>query len=259
YWWKNRTPEAPPVEEAPAEVMAPPAADPEPEIAHPLAETPPDTTAPPLPSLAESDGPLALEMGMLFGTESVTSYLEPQNVTRRLVATIDGLPRAHGLDRLRPVKPVTPTFAVDRHPPTSPTAEERIFVSENNAARYVPLVTLLEATDTKLIAALYQRWYPLMQQSYEDLGFPGRYFNDRVVSVIDHLLETPTVKGPIELTQPNVLFEYADPQIEALSSGQKLLIRMGPENATKVKAKLKELRVILGTQPKPAVKPATTL
>ena len=108
-----------------------------------------------------------------------------------------------------------------------------------------------------MLVALYQRWYPLLQQSYEDLGYPGRYFNDRLVTVIDHLLETPNVKGPIELTQPNVLFEFADPQIEALSSGQKLLLRMGPDNAKRVQAKLKELRRAVTTQPPiPAANPS---
>jgi len=240
YWWKNRTP-AP--EAAPQEEVAPPpvASDAEPPVEHPLAEPPADG-APALPALPESDPPLSLELGQLFGTAAVASFLEPQNVARRIVATVDGLPRAHGADRLRPIKPVSPAFAVDRHPPTSPTAEERIFIADTNPSRYTALVSLLEMTDTKAVVALYQRWYPLLQQSYEDLGFPGRYFNDRLVSVIDHLLETPAVKGPIELTQPNVLFEFADPQLEALSSGQKLLVRMGQENANKVKVKLRELR-----------------
>jgi hypothetical protein len=46
--------------------------------------------------------------------------------------------------------------------------------------------------------------------------------------------------------QPSVLYKYADPKLESLSSGQKLLIRMGPENETAVKAKLRELRAALG-------------
>jgi hypothetical protein len=250
YWWKNRAP--PPVVEPPPTEVAVAPAEAEPAIEHPLPESAPAEGAGPLPLLAESDPPLSQELGMLFGVESIAQWLEPQNVARRIVATVDGLPRAHGSDRLRPVKPVTPTFAVDRRPPTSPTAEERIFIAENNAQRYTALVTLLESTDPKLIAALYQRWYPLLQQSYEDLGYPGRYFNDRLVLVIDHLLETPSVKGPIELTQPNVLFEYADPQLEALSSGQKLLLRMGPENARRVQAKLKELRRLVTAPPAPA-------
>jgi hypothetical protein len=39
-----------------------------------------------------------------------------------------------------------------------------------------------------------------------------------------------------------VLFEFADPDLETRSAGQKILIRMGAENAVRVKAKLWEIR-----------------
>jgi hypothetical protein len=90
------------------------------------------------------------------------------------------------------------------------------------------------------------RWctsvYPLFQQSYEDLGYPGKYFNDRLVQVIDHLLQAPEVTGPIRLVQPKVMFQYADPSLENSSAGQKLLIRMGPANERIIKQKLREFR-----------------
>jgi hypothetical protein len=89
---------------------------------------------------------------------------------------------------------------------------------------------------------LYVRFYPLCQQAYVDLGYPNGYFNDRLVEVIDHLLAAPEMTGPIKLTVSHVLYEYADPEIEARSAGQKLLIRMGAENAAQVKAKLREIR-----------------
>ena len=75
------------------------------------------------------------------------------------------------------------------------------------------------------------------------LGYPNAYFNDRAVEVIDHLLETPTPDQPILLVRPHVLYEYADPELAALSSGQKLLLRMGAEHADKIKAVLRGLRV----------------
>jgi len=59
-----------------------------------------------------------------------------------------------------------------------------------------------------------------------------------------------TIFGPVALTQPGVLYEYADPKIEALSAGQKALIRMGGDNATFVKHKLREIRAALVVQPK---------
>ena len=102
---------------------------------------------------------------------------------------------------------------------------------------------VVQATDVKSLALVYERLYPLFQQSYEDLGYPGKYFNDRLVQVIDHLLQAPEVSGPIQLVQPKVMFyEYADPNLESRSAGQKLLIRMGPANERIIKAKLREFR-----------------
>jgi hypothetical protein len=115
-------------------------------------------------------------------------------------------------------------------------------IGDANFARYAPLVHVIEATDVKALAVVYTRLYPLFQQSYEDLGYPGKYFNDRLVLVIDHLLQTPEVAGPIPVVQPKVFYEYADPNLESRSAGQKLLIRMGPANARIIKAKLRDFR-----------------
>ena len=43
-------------------------------------------------------------------------------------------------------------------------------------------------------------------------------------------------------TRPWVRYEFADPQLQALSSGQKALVRMGPDNARRLKAVLADLR-----------------
>jgi hypothetical protein len=86
------------------------------------------------------------------------------------------------------------------------------------------------------------RWYPLFQQAYRELGYPDGYFNDRLVEVIDHLLAAPEVKGPVALAKPWIMWEYADPKLEALSAGHKILVRVGPENAARLKAKLREVR-----------------
>jgi hypothetical protein len=92
------------------------------------------------------------------------------------------------------------------------------------------------------LVGIYRHYYPLFQQAYTDLGYPDGYFNNRLVEVIDHLLATPDVTGPIRLSQPGVLYEFADPSLEQLSAGQKLFLRMGSENAAALKLKLRELR-----------------
>ena len=100
----------------------------------------------------------------------------------------------------------------------------------------------MKNADAAQVAAVYRHFYPLFQQAYVDLGYPDGYFNDRLVEVIDHLLATPDVAGPIKLTQPGVFYQYADPSIEERSAGQKLMIRLGSENAAIVKEKLRALR-----------------
>jgi len=92
------------------------------------------------------------------------------------------------------------------------------------------------------MVATYRRFYPLFQEAFAQLGYPDGYFNDRVVAVIDHLLETPEPVEPIRLVQPHVLYQFADPDLEALSSGQKLLIRMGPDHISRIKAVLSDVR-----------------
>ena len=81
------------------------------------------------------------------------------------------------------------------------------------------------------------------------LGYPNAYFNDRAVAVIDELLTTPEPEQPIPLVRPHVLYEYADPELEALSAGQKLLLRMGPDHAARVKAVLAEIRQRIAQAP----------
>ena len=101
---------------------------------------------------------------------------------------------------------------------------------------------VIAATDPKALAVVYQHLYPLFQQSYEDLGYPGKYFNDRLVEVIDTLLQAPEITTPATLVQPKVFYEFADAQLEARPAGQKLLIRMGPAHERTLKAKLREFR-----------------
>ena len=149
---------------------------------------------------------------------------------------------------LRPIVPTPGSFAVAGTP-------GHITLDPGNFQRYVPFVDVVKSIDPQQLVAVYFRFYPLFQQAYEDLGYPTEYFNDRVIEVIDHLLDTPDLPGPIELTQPNVMYQYADPKIEALSAGQKTLIRMGSANAGIIKDKLREIRQLLATHAAATARP----
>jgi hypothetical protein len=146
------------------------------------------------------------------------------------------------------LRAVRGSFAVTRTAVNDSPGEETLVLAERNAARYSAAVMVIANLDMQQAAALYRRYYPLLQQTYEELGFPDRYFNDRLVEVIGHLLETPDLQGPIALVQPKVMFEYADPALEARSAGQKLLMRMGSKHASVIKAQLSKFREVITTK-----------
>ena len=218
---------------APAQ-SAPQASAEAPRIEHPIeqAGAPP---AAPLPALDESDAAVRETLAAIVGGATFEALFRPQNIVRNVVTTIDNLPRKSVAPRIMPINPVPGAFRV-----AGP--DGAVVVGLDNAARYTPYVRAMEAIDSTKLVAIYVRFYPLFQQAYADLGYPSRYFNDRVFDVIDHLLATPDVRGPLALTQPKVLYEYADPTLQDLSAGQKVLLRMGGENEAKVKAKLRELK-----------------
>jgi hypothetical protein len=205
-------------------------------IQHPIPNAGAEASA--LPALNQSDQMVRDSLAGLLGSRSVEQFVVSENVIRHIVVTVDNLPRKKVAIDLRPVKP-TPGETVVSNQGDVAT------LSVSNYARYAPFVHLVETTDPKTLAAVYFHLYPLFQQAYEDLGYPGRFFNDRLVEVIDHLLAAPEPQGPIELVQPKVFYQYSDLKLEDLSSGQKLMIRMGPANERTLKAKLRDLRAEL--------------
>jgi hypothetical protein len=242
YYTRSKAPPPPPaVKTAP---LPAPATAPEPSVANPIPGDP-DAAQPALPTLDDSDAPLHAALDKLADAKSVDQMLVPENLVRNIVVTVDNLPRSKTAVERRPIKP-TPGSAL------VVTSGDEIVLSDQNYARYAPFVSLVQSTDAKQLAALYFHYYPLFQEAYESLGYPDKYFNDRLVEVIDHLLATPVPKGPLKLTQPRVFYEYADPKLEALSAGQKVLLRMGPANADQLKKKMRMFRALIARGPEPA-------
>lgn len=236
YWISISEPEPSPV--------PPPAATPAPEApagpVHPVEETVPaaatDAELVPLPPLDESDEYFRLELDGLF-TPAIGEMLADSGLIEKFVATVDNLPRSRVAERIRPVGRLSNSFVADGQDESGEFA-----ISSDNYGRYEDIVAMFVAADMNQAVEVYRRYYPLFQRAYVDLGYPDGYFNDRLVEVVDHLLATPQVEGSIALVRPHVLYEYDDPALEALSGGQKLLLRMGPENAARVREKLRELR-----------------
>jgi hypothetical protein len=226
----------------PPQVPAPLPAEEAPVIANPL---PPQATmqgTPALPALVDSDGPFAAALLQVPGAAAIRGLLVPERLIRRIVATIDNLPRHRLAIEMRPLQATVGTFLADGD-------ELHATIDAGNAARYAPAIAVLRVVDLKGLIVLYRDYYPLFQRAYEDLGYPHGYFNDRLVTVIDDLLATPQSTAPVDLVRPNVFWQFADPELEARSAGQRLLLRIGADNGAVVRARLRELRALVAKSP----------
>ena len=234
--WFISKPSLPPPSPAKEEVSAtrPPheAMAPRAEIRHPIAEEP---TAQQLPNLADSDQAFGDALAAALPGGKLGRLLFPQNLIRNIVATVDNLPRHTLPRRVMPLLPVPGTFVV---------SEEGggYVIAAANAQRYVPLVRLLEATDPTKLVAVYVHWYPRFQDAYRELGYSHAYFNDRLVDAIDSMLASPQFPATVGVVQPSVLWQFEDPEFEMLPIGQRVMLRMGPDNAARAKARLLAMR-----------------
>jgi hypothetical protein len=260
-WWRQHSSEpaaAPPAGPATAAVAPPAAAAPSasaaPAILHPIeAAGSAALGVAALPPPDQADAAFTPALADLLGTPQAAAMLQLDGFVRRVVATVDNLDRAHASPGLWPVAPASGKFGVRR-------AGDTDVIAPDNDARYAAFVRFVESADTARAAALYVRLYPLFQQAYVELGYPRGYFNDRLVAVIDRLLATPEpagpiavrlteIKGPIASQRPWVHYVFADPALEALPAGSKMLLRTGPDHARRLKLKLAEWRRAVAAAP----------
>jgi hypothetical protein len=185
-------------------------------------------------NIDDSDNAYGDGLLQLVGADAL-AYFHSDRMIRRFVATIDNLPRQEAPAGKMPVKPVGGPFLVERN-------SAGMTIDPANARRYVRYLEIMAAVDVRRLVDLYVGFYPVFQQAYRELGYPHGRFNDRVVDTLDDLLATPDVAPPIAVTQPKVLYEFADPALEKRSAGQKIMLRMGADNMARAKRLLSAIR-----------------
>lgn len=190
--------------------------------------------APKLPELDVSDPTLLQQLEGLFGAGRLETFFKVDNMIRRIVVTVENGLGSQLPQEFSPLKPIPGKFRVNGK-------FDSLAINPANEERYAPIVQFIESIDTKRLVGIYIHFYPLFQRAYAELG-TNQYFNDQLVKDIDHLLQSPEAKEPIQLIQANLSYKYKDAELETLSAGQKMMIRMGTNNRRRVKAKLQEIR-----------------
>jgi hypothetical protein len=238
---ESNTPAALP---APSSSVAPASSASSPMIQHPIAQaesSPASASTAPLPALADSDASVLDALSKLVSSGDMRSLLVPNQIISRVVATVDALPR-HSMGS---------SFILPLHTPKgslqTSQANGMTVINAGNAGRYDPYMAVLASVDPHALVGWYRHNYPLFQEAYRELGYPHGYFNDRLIVAIDDMLAAPDLHDPIAVTKSGPRYVFVDPQLQSLSNGQKLMVRMGPANEQQFKAKLRMIRSLLAS------------
>ena len=178
------------------------------------------------------------ELARNWPLAQLRKYFNLQEQARRLVITVDNLPREHVPSQLRVTRGVPELLRVKKE-------GETITLDPSNYERYDRIISYVEKMDARKIGRLYAKFYPLLQRTYEETGFPEERFHDRVLAALDDMMDAPRPTGPIRLVQPKVLYRFEDDHLESLSAGQKIMIRVGPDNAARLRKVLARVRAAI--------------
>ena len=204
------------------------------EVEAPVAEAAVD-----LPRLNDSDSFVAEKISELSSGTSLLSYLVDEQLVRRAVVLVENISRGQYPQTALPYKPIVEDMQVS-------SDDGRLFTMEAASyTRFDAAVAAFVALDTEQTVGLYRLLSPLLQQAYAEIGFRDAEFEQALIKAIDAVLSAPEIEGPFQLVKPSVMYLYADTRLEELANMNKQLIRLGPENSARLKAKLREFKQAL--------------
>ncbi len=226
---------------------APPAASRAPTPATSVPSSPPPSLV--LPPLDGSDGVIRDQAKGLSSHALYVLALGQKELIRTWAALVLNVaegesPRAH-LGFLAPVA----GFQVIERP------SGRLLLDPASYARYDAVAAAAASLDPERCAQVYRMIEPLFDAAYRELGHSEGGFSNVLRRALGKLLEVPILDAEVPLVlveKPVVVYEYFDERIEALSVPQKHLLRMGPENVSRIQGMLRGLALALGfTDPSP--------
>ena len=225
------TPAAPAVAAPAAVVINAPVA--EPEVPEEIIE---------LPELNESDAFLAERIEGLETGARLLSLMVSDDLIRKFVVFVDNVADGNLPQLQYPVRRPSQAMAVRE-------LDENLFEMQTvSYQRYTPVVDGLAAVNPERVLSIYAMMKPLFQEAYRELGYGNRNFDDTLVRAIDTVLNARTAEGPFQLIKPKVMYVYANSEIERLNPVEKQLLRLGPQNAEKLKLALRQYRERLTTR-----------
>jgi Protein of unknown function (DUF3014) len=214
-------------------------------VAAPTTGTDAALTAPPervLPPLGQMDTFLRALLGALSSHPDVARWLATDDLIRQMANGIDRVSRGQTPARDVPMLRPAGDFEVQRSGPST-RAGRQTTIAPASFRRYDSLATLVESLDPQAVANAYHTIRPRLDEAYRGLGRAEGGVNDALTVALQLLIDTPLPTEPVRVVPgKGATYAYDDPAFESLMPVQKQLLRMGPANARRVQARLKEIK-----------------
>ena len=170
--------------------------------------------------------------------DSVNRMIVNEGLLQRFVVSVTNLANDEMAPNHQLLTPPEQTFRVY-------SQAGKQWIDAASYKRYTPYVNMLESFESEALLGMYDIYKGDIQDKYAEIGDLNKNFNEVVLDAIDQLLDTPEVPVPVEVYTDSVTYKYTDPRLENLNEPQKQLLRTGPDNMRRIKAKLREIKVLL--------------
>jgi len=169
----------------------------------------------------------------------LASWLVHDRLLRRFVSAVEAVAGGYSpRDEVGFVRPQR-AFMVREN-------EGALVITSSTFRRYDMVADVLASLDTEGTVELYRKLGSQLEEVYAEVAWASSNFDSRFREAVDHLLELEVPSGPYEVEQRAIVYAFAEDELERLSDAQRQLLRMGPSNALRVQAKLRELRSAIG-------------
>lgn len=187
-----------------------------------------------LPTLTDSDPFVFETLQTLQNGMALVNALAEDQIVRKFVVFVENISRGEFPQTGLPYKGLGQEMPVSE-------IDDNLFVMDQVAhSRFDQVVSTFVETDTDSAVIIYHMLSPLFQQAYAEIGFRNVSFDETLRAAINNVLRTTNMEGPYQLVKPSVMYLYADSSVENLAEVHKQLLRIGPDNTSALKAKLRE-------------------
>jgi DUF3014 family protein len=190
-----------------------------------------------LPPLNESDALVRELVKKISSHPRIAAWLATDDLIRSFTIAVENVAEGKTPARqLRVLRPSSGFRVLERG--------DDLIIDPRSYERYDALAAAAASMDADGSARLYTTLKPRIDEAYRELR--DSPFDRTLERAIVLLLATPALDGPTRVVPRGIGYGFEDPKLEALTAGQKQLLRMGPHNVRVFQASLRDIALALG-------------